>query len=110
MPNIAAAALLSRSTCGLRFVSSTPRIMRPQAHAQAQVEDRVLQRHTTLRDEEPVNGRLREFGLAAVMRNYQKRTPKPETSESSRICVAAPRTPSCWDHLIADARGPPVPA
>jgi hypothetical protein len=55
MPNIAAAALLSRSTWGLRFVSSTPRIMRPQAHAQAQVEDRVLQRHTTLRDEEPLN-------------------------------------------------------
>ena len=53
MPNITAAALRSRSTWGLRFVSSTPRIMRPQAHAQAQVEDRVLQRRTTLRDEEP---------------------------------------------------------
>jgi len=48
MPNITAAALRSRSTWGLRFVSSTPRIMRPQAHAQAQVEDRVLQRRTTL--------------------------------------------------------------
>ena len=28
--------------------------MRPQAHLQAQVEDRVLQRRTTLRDEEPL--------------------------------------------------------
>ena len=27
--------------------------MRPQAHIQAQAKDRVLQRHTTLRDEEP---------------------------------------------------------
>ena len=27
--------------------------MRPQAHTQAQVEDRVLQRRTTLKNEEP---------------------------------------------------------
>ena len=32
--------------------------MRPRAHAQAQVEDRVLQRRTTLRDEEPDKRRL----------------------------------------------------
>jgi hypothetical protein len=30
--------------------------MRPQAHTQAQAEDRVLQGRTTLRDEEPDNG------------------------------------------------------
>ena len=54
MPNITAAALRSRSTWGLRLVSLTPRIMRPQAHTQAQAEDRVLQRRTTLRDEEPL--------------------------------------------------------
>ncbi len=29
--------------------------MRPQAHIQAQAKDRVLQRRTTLRDEEPLN-------------------------------------------------------
>jgi hypothetical protein len=29
--------------------------MRPQAHIQAQAKDRVLQRRTTLRDEEPDN-------------------------------------------------------
>src|ERR671910_130098 len=55
-PNIAAAALRSRSTWGpLLSVFLTPRIMRPQARLRAQAEDRVLQRRTTLRDEEPAN-------------------------------------------------------
>ena len=32
--------------------------MRPQAHIQAQAKDRVLQRRTTLRDEEPDKTRI----------------------------------------------------
>jgi hypothetical protein len=32
--------------------------MRPQAHIQAQLKDRVLQRHTTLRDVEPLKGEV----------------------------------------------------
>jgi hypothetical protein len=39
--------------------------MRPQAHVQAQAEDRVLQRHTTLSYEEPGNS-LRQAVYRAV--------------------------------------------
>src|SRR5215213_6188039 len=76
MPNIAAAAALrSRSTWGLSSpCPETPRIMRPQAHLQAQAEDRVLQRRTTLNYEEPGMPRPspdhRTTPLNVVLREY----------------------------------------
>ena len=68
-PNIAAAALRSRSTWGLHLrVLDTTEHEAP-GRSQAQAEDRVLQRLTTLRNEEPVDRppveRLRGLGPVA---------------------------------------------
>jgi predicted ATPase len=41
--------------------------MRPQAHIQAQAKDRVLQRRTTLRDEEPILEDLHEADRSSLL-------------------------------------------
>jgi hypothetical protein len=60
--------------------------MRPQAHIQAQAKDRVLQRHTTLRDEEPFFGGL-QFTLPTWRANGGLGNPA-HASRAQQITVA----------------------
>ena len=61
--------------------------MRPQARFRAQAEDRVLQRRTTLKDEEPFNAKLQEW---ENYYNYHRPTAPSADKHPMKDCATEP--------------------